>query len=248
MKGIFVALLLAGVAHADGKAFSFQAPAVRTADQQAILVFRDGLETLVIHTSYERPARQDMVVWVVPLPSVPTRVEPASRDLFLTAGALFTPAVDAGSRGLWGPGLLLFVVVSLFVWLGLQTRVGVGKVMKQTFAFRDGDKQGCTFTISKFKEDGTPDGKPRSSQVTWKQLQAHASYPVKGTRITPETIQLKAGKFECWVYTREAAGQVSRFYFAKKLPGPPVKLVVDREGKTVYSMVMVEHKPGKKVE
>jgi len=123
-----------------------------------------------------------------------------------------------------------------------------GKVQKTTFAFGAGDKKGCTFTISEFKEDGTPKGKPRSMQLTWKQLQAHASYPEKGTKITTETIQLKAGKFECWVYAREAAGQVSRFYFAKKLPGPPVKLVVDREGKTVYSMVMVAHKAGKKVD
>ena len=52
-----------------------------------------------------------------------------------------------------------------------------GKVEQSTFTFLGGDKKNCKFTISKFKEDGTPKGKPESMQLTWKQLQAHGLQP-----------------------------------------------------------------------
>ncbi len=32
---------------------------------------------------------------------------------------------------------------------------------------------------------------------------------------------------------------------AAKLPGPPIKAIIEVDGKAVYTMTLVEHKPGK---
>jgi hypothetical protein len=52
--------------------------------------------------------------------------------------------------------------------------------------------------------------------------------------ITEETVEVPAGKFECWLYTvqkREGDPAVVRLYFAKKLPGHLVKIANEEKGK-----------------
>jgi hypothetical protein len=121
----------------------------------------------------------------------------------------------------------------------------------QSFTFSECDKEGCKLSVKRWKPDGTVI-KEGSSRGTWKTFQSHASYLEKTTKLTKETIKTKVGKLECLVYTNtlmvNTSTQVTKYYFATKLPGPPVRLEMTRDGKTTYTMEIVEHKPGKKVE
>lgn len=117
-----------------------------------------------------------------------------------------------------------------------------------TFRFTNGDEKGTDLETTVTDAEGKVIGKPKKSHPTWKELQAHASYPEKQTKITQEEIETKAGKFACTLYTvtkREGEdAEVTRAWFATKLPGPPVKLVTEVGGKVVFAMTLVEHKDG----
>lgn len=57
-------------------------------DQQAMLSWADGVETLVIETQFEGPGEE--LAWIVPVPSVPKLAEVRS-DFFPTLSDLFAP-------------------------------------------------------------------------------------------------------------------------------------------------------------
>ena len=121
-----------------------------------------------------------------------------------------------------------------------------GPVKLKTQKFGAGDEEGTTIEIAITKEDGTPLGS-KTMTATWKELQSHASFPEKDTKITEETIEVPAGKFECWLYTlaqKDEEGETitTRAFFAKKLPGPPVKMTTETGGKTIFAMTLLEHK------
>ena len=109
-KGALV-LLLAGLAHADGKMFAPMVPVVETPDQRAILYFMDGFERLVVETAY-RDAGQDEYAWVVPLPSAP-KVAPVSPDVFRTIEIVYAPSVIAHTSSVWMFAVYLLVVIPL---------------------------------------------------------------------------------------------------------------------------------------
>jgi hypothetical protein len=77
---------------------------------------------------------------------------------------------------------------------------------------------------------------------TWREMQAHGAFPKASTTITEETIEVPAGKFECLVYAVNRGPTKCTMYFAKKLPGPPVKMTMETQGKVDSTMVLVEHK------
>ena len=53
------------------------------------------------------------------------------------------------------------------------------------------------------------------------------------------------GTFDCWLYTANdpEAGTVSRYYFAKELPGAPVHVHVEKAGATLTEMTQVARQP-----
>ncbi len=120
-----------------------------------------------------------------------------------------------------------------------------GQVVLRTQKFLKCDEKGAEIEFVMSKEDGT-EARSQTKFLTWKELQSHASFPEAETKITEETIEVPAGKFDCWLYavTQNAAGkQVKRsFHFAKNLPGPPVKMVVEVDGKVDSTMTLLEHK------
>ena len=121
----------------------------------------------------------------------------------------------------------------------------------QPFRFVDCDEKGCKLEVAVRKAgEPPPRSRPAVSKKTWKELQAHASFPEKETEITEETITVPAGKFVCLLYTvtkkTGSAETVSRYYFAKKLPGPPVRLLRTVDGKSAFTLTLVEHLPGGK--
>ena len=94
-------LALATVARADGKFMSTQVPVVEIPDQQAILVFKDGRERLVIDTAY---TGEGDLAWIVPLPA-PPKIEPVSPAVFRTIEVVTMPAIVERSSETWYMGL-----------------------------------------------------------------------------------------------------------------------------------------------
>jgi len=114
-------------------------------------------------------------------------------------------------------------------------------VVLLTNTFLKCDEKGTEVESATAKEDGTKLGGGKKTS-TWKELQAHASSPEADTKITEETVEVPAGKFECWLYVVSQGTSVRRMHFAKKLPGPPVKMVMETDGKTSLTMTLLEHK------
>jgi len=120
------------------------------------------------------------------------------------------------------------------------------KPAKYTLKFLKCDREGAEVESTNIPEDGKP--KTTKDRQAWVDFQTQASFLEIDTKITDETIETPAGKFECRVYTvqkREGDPAVVRMYFAKKLPGHPVKMTSEENGKIVFTMTLLEHKEGK---
>jgi len=106
------------------------------------------------------------------------------------------------------------------------------------------DAEGARVSEGGTREDGTGYG-VSPGRVTWAKLQLHGFFPKAATTITEETILVPAGKFACLVYTvKKGDGTVSRYYFAKDLPGAPVLTTIEKDGKRRKSSTLIEHTPG----
>ncbi len=118
-----------------------------------------------------------------------------------------------------------------------------------TIKFLKGDREAAEVESLNTADDGTVVSRSKDRQM-WVDFQTHASFPELDTKITEEAIEVPAGKFDCWLYTvqKRDAGATVRMWFAKKLPGPPVKMTTEEKGKVVFTMTLKEHKDGAKPE
>jgi hypothetical protein len=106
-----LASLLPLTARADGMVIPERAYAIpQIPDQQALIHYSGGTETLVIQTSFTGQGTN--FAWVVPLPAV-ARIEPASTGLFPTLQTIFQPQVVLSVRHVW----LIPPVAALVIWL-----------------------------------------------------------------------------------------------------------------------------------
>jgi hypothetical protein len=122
--------------------------------------------------------------------------------------------------------------------------------VQQKLHFVGGDKEFAEIEFVPMDKDGKHLREPVMRRSKWTALQAHASMPEKGLVITEGEVKVPVGKFKCWVYTQttEAGGRktVRTLHFAKKLPGPPVLVTVDVNGKRTQTVTMVARIAGKK--
>jgi hypothetical protein len=106
-----LASLLPVVALADGMVIPERAFAIpQIPDQQALIHYANGTETLVIETSFT--GQGSNFAWVVPLPAV-AKIEPASTGLFPTLQTIFQPKVVLSVRHYW----IALPIAALVVWL-----------------------------------------------------------------------------------------------------------------------------------
>lgn len=110
---------------------------------------------------------------------------------------------------------------------------------QQTFTFEEGDAEGALLVVSTYGEDGKRVGEPMRHRGKWKQFQSHASFPASDTRIVEEDQETVMGIFACLHYEVSSPdGRVSDFWFAKDLPGPPIRVEVRRDGRLLNVMTM----------
>lgn len=103
-------------------------------------------------------------------------------------------------------------------------------------------------TFTKVDAEGaeiSTNGEP-AKRVTWEELRKHAEFPKPVVSTREERITLPAGTFDCVVYVVQGEpGETRTFYFAKSLPGAPVFFFTIKDGKSVMTSTLVEHRPGK---
>jgi hypothetical protein len=84
---------------ADGRVIPQRAFALpQIPDQQALLHYSNGVETLVIETSFVGQGTN--FAWIVPLPAV-ARIEPVSAGVFPTLQTIFQPEVALSVHHYW---------------------------------------------------------------------------------------------------------------------------------------------------
>ena len=103
-----------------------------------------------------------------------------------------------------------------------------GDISTTVTTFRDVDEIGAIFA--------TASG---SHRVTWEDLQAHASFPAADTTISAETTETPLGVLECMVYTVSLPPELHRFWFARDLPGMPIRTEVSVDGHVVSTTEVI---------
>ncbi len=96
--------------------------------------------------------------------------------------------------------------------------------------------------------DGSPLGEPKTATAAWTELEAHAHFPRAATTISESDVEVPAGRFHAYEYriagNADGAPTVTTLWFAENLPGPPVKMIRQVGGETVFEMVLVStHRP-----
>lgn len=113
---VLIAAALAWVAPsdclADGKVFATMHHAALIPDQQAMIAWNDGVQTLAIETRFDGTGRR--FAWVIPVPAVPS-IEPATTGLFPTLRVIGAPKLARV-----GNGAMHFAVLALLAYLILR--------------------------------------------------------------------------------------------------------------------------------
>jgi hypothetical protein len=123
--------------------------------------------------------------------------------------------------------------------LELQGQPPVRKVM----SFTRVDDQGCDTHAEGLDESGKAIAPPKDGHATWEELRAHALFPKKSVVLSDETITIPAGTFVCTLYTVTEGDEVSRFWFAKELPGPPVQFSTEKGGQLMMKSTLLSYHP-----
>ena len=82
---------------------------------------------------------------------------------------------------------------------------------------------------------------PERDRSSWRELQRHASFPAATTERAEEEIAIPAGRFVCLRYTRIDEKGTWRFWFARDLPGQPVRFEQQLSDGTVFAATLIEN-------
>mgnify|MGYP001826674428 CR=1 FL=1 len=111
----------------------------------------------------------------------------------------------------------------------------------QTFHFTAADAKGAEMTFTIRDEEGKVLGEPTTQRSDWSGLQAHASWPIEHTSITEAEEAVPAGTYRGFLYRVEQEDVITEAFFARELPGPPIRRVRSRDGKPEMTMTRVAH-------
>lgn len=107
------------------------------------------------------------------------------------------------------------------------------------------DKDGAEVESVSTDEKGAVLEQKPPKRVPWTELRSHGEWPNDRVTTSDEEISVPAGKFRCTLFTvREDDGSIGRYWFAKDMPGAPVRFTNEKGGVVVLSSALVEHKNG----
>jgi F420-dependent oxidoreductase-like protein len=92
--------------------------------------------------------------------------------------------------------------------------------------------------------DGTRLGEPKRRRSSWLEFQEHASFPAATTERSAEEIEIPAGRFDCLRYVTRDGDSIETFWFARSVPGMPLRFEERAGGELIYSSTAIENVPG----
>ena len=107
--------------------------------------------------------------------------------------------------------------------------------------FIDCDQAGAILERARLSLDGVPLGEPEVNRVTWRDLQAHASFPADDTTIESGRIETAIGELDCLRYTVRVGATDEVFWFAMDLPGMPIQCLTRTDGEVVTTVSVVDN-------
>lgn len=107
--------------------------------------------------------------------------------------------------------------------------------------FLECDDAGATIERSRLSLDGSLLAEPEVDRVTWRDLQAHASFPAVDTTIESERIETALGELDCLRYTVREGATDTVFWFATDLPGMPVQFLTRTDDQVVTTVSVVDN-------
>lgn len=116
-----------------------------------------------------------------------------------------------------------------------------GKLSVRVIHFVTVDERGADIESTTMDETGHVVGASERKRAAWSELRDHASFPREGTTVSDATVTVPAGTYPCRVYVVRDGQVTTTFWFAKTLPGPPVKMVVEQGGKVVETRELARH-------
>ena len=100
------------------------------------------------------------------------------------------------------------------------------------------DEEGATRLVATLADDGSPRD-ARRARSTWLDLQRHASMPIATTTLDEVTLDSPMGPLECLRYTAIDGDAIETFWFARAMPGMPVRTERTEHGRVVERVTMV---------
>lgn len=117
-----------------------------------------------------------------------------------------------------------------------------GPVSTVTIRFAEVDARGATLEITAAPEGGEP-GPAQQAQLTWAEFESHGVQPPDALR-SEAPCEVPAGRFDCVIFVTETAAGRQRQSFARALPGMPVRIEREVDGRWVTVSVVERHTPG----
>ena len=108
----------------------------------------------------------------------------------------------------------------------------------ERWSFAEINPETVDVTTLPVDEQGQAAGIPQTQSSTWAELHTHADFP-PGTSALEEKLEIPAGTFDTTRYSFERKGEQRTVWFAHGLAGPPVKMLVAKDGKAVLAMTML---------
>lgn len=128
--------------------------------------------------------------------------------------------------------------------LRLRLEASGDEPVERVTRFVETDDEGAVQESQRFNAAGEPLEEPSWRRSSWLDFQSHASFPAATTTRGEEPIDLAFGRFDAWRYTVVEENREERYWFARDLPGMPVRTEDWEAGELRFSMTMLEHLPG----
>ena len=122
-----------------------------------------------------------------------------------------------------------------------------GREMVQLMRFDNADDEGVDVVSWVETPAGQAVGARSTQRSSWVELRDHAAFAAAKTRRRRSRCDVPAGAFDCWLYTVASESDdepVSHFHFADGQPGPPVLVVMERDGAEVMRAELLEYRRG----
>ncbi len=103
------------------------------------------------------------------------------------------------------------------------------------------DRDGASLESARFDASGVQDGPSEAGRVTWLELQRHAAFPAARATIEPETIETPMGPLECLRYSVPGDDGTDVFWFARAIPGMPIRYETIADGRVRVRVTVIEN-------